>query len=201
MASVTELLPPVSWNFLSSSFFFSLYKTFSFFFSSICFYVPLPNFCSCLVGGSSQRLHYRGIYINVRRCNFHVWSETSFCALGFPHLTLSDSLLLAHLAPLAFALLHPFKKNRARNAERSFFHLLSPSIHLRLEAQVLIEVLQPASPATRRKKCIDRNRLSVPFCTILLLPFPNFFSFFFFFLLLLSFSLSLLFGQSVSFHI
>lgn len=127
MASVTELLPPVSWNFSSSSFFFSLYKTFSFFFSSICFYVPLPNFCSCLVGGSSQRLHYRGIYINVRRCNFHVWSETSFCALGFPHLTLSDSLLLAHLAPLAFA--PPFQKKSSKKCGKVLFSSSSFSLY------------------------------------------------------------------------
>jgi hypothetical protein len=67
----------------------------------------------------------------------------------------------------------------------SFFHpTLSISVS-RLKS--LIEVLQPASrPATRRKKkkCIDRNRLSVSFCTILflllqlLLSFTNYFFFF-----------------------
>ena len=128
MASVTELLPPVSWNFLSSSFFFSLYKTFSFFFSSICFYVPLPNFCSCLVGGSSQRLHYRGIYINVRRCNFHVWSETSFCALGFPHLTLSDSLACS-LGANGFCPSPPFQKKSSKKCGKVLFSSSSFSLY------------------------------------------------------------------------
>lgn len=84
------------------------------------------------------------------------------------------------------------KKNRARNAERSFFSFFHPTLSISVSRlKSLIEVLQPASrPATRRKKkkCIDRNRLSVSFCTILFLLLQLLLSFtnYFFFSLLLS---------------
>lgn len=84
----------------------------------------------------------------------------------------------------------------------SFFHpTLSISVS-RLKS--LIEVLQPASrPATRRKKkkCIDRNRLSVSFCTILFLLLQLLLSFTNYFFFRFCCPLSLLFGQIVSFHI
>lgn len=52
------------------------------------------------------------------------------------------------------------KKNRARNAERSFFSFFHPTLSISVSRlKSLIEVLQPASrPATRRKKKVYRSK-------------------------------------------
>lgn len=206
--SRNHYLPCVSWNFffLTSSSFFSLLlqNLFGFHFNiSICFTFHY-QICSRLVGGSSQRLHYRGIYkrqaLSFSCVCVCMCAVGNFRATGFPHQTPSVSSLFLFLPLLAHLLrrwlFRPFFPSSFEREERrkkksskkcgkvlfSFHPTLSISVS-RLKS--LIEVLQPASrPATRRKKCIDRNRLSVSFCTILFLLLLSLTNYFFFSLLL-----------------
>lgn len=140
--------------FLFLFFFFKIF--FGFHFNiSICFTFHY-QICSRLVGGSSQRLHYRGIYkrqaLSFSCVCVCMCAVGNFRATGFPHQTPSVSSLfysfLCLLTCSSVGFFAPFfpssferEERRGKKIEQEMrkgpFFLLPPHfIHLRLEAQV-----------------------------------------------------------------